>query len=121
MVKFKDFSRLLSVFEYFKGKFNFQGLYKTVLYIQVLYKPAGTLHTHSKISCKTPVPGYCIIIKVIYINVSLGLVDFEKSATISVKTKQSLTTNYGSDESRYQRVMCDPHRKALSQSVYRKF
>ena len=34
-------------FEYFsntfQGKFNFQGLYKTVLYIQVLFKPVRTL------------------------------------------------------------------------------
>ena len=27
----------------FKGKFNFQGLFKTVLYIQVLFKPVRTL------------------------------------------------------------------------------
>ena len=39
MVIFKDFSRSLSVFSStFQGKFNFQGLFKTVLYIQVLFK-----------------------------------------------------------------------------------
>ena len=27
----------------FQGKFNFQGLFKTVLYIQVLFKPVRTL------------------------------------------------------------------------------
>ena len=27
-----------------QGKFNFQGLFKTVLYIQVLFKPVGTLN-----------------------------------------------------------------------------
>ena len=27
----------------FPGKFNFQGLYKTVLYIQALFKPVRTL------------------------------------------------------------------------------
>ena len=27
----------------FQGKFYFQGLFKTVLYIQVLFKPVGTL------------------------------------------------------------------------------
>ena len=27
----------------FQGKFNFQGLFETVLYIQVLFKPVGTL------------------------------------------------------------------------------
>ena len=27
----------------FQGKFNFQGLFKTVLYIQVLFKPVQTL------------------------------------------------------------------------------
>ena len=27
----------------FHGKFNFQGLFKTVLYIQVLFKPVRTL------------------------------------------------------------------------------
>ena len=35
MVKFKNFSRPLSVFPVLcSGKFNFQGLFKTVLYIQ---------------------------------------------------------------------------------------
>ena len=29
--------------KYFQGKFNFQGLFKTVLYIQVLFKPMRTL------------------------------------------------------------------------------
>ena len=40
MVKFKDFSRPLSAFQ---GKFCFQGLFKTVLYIQVLFKSVRTL------------------------------------------------------------------------------
>ena len=39
--KFKDFSSPLSVFQ---GKFYFQGLIKTVLYIQVLLKPVRTLY-----------------------------------------------------------------------------
>ena len=70
---------------------------------------ARLVFTHSKISCKTPYSGYCIIIKVIYITVSLvGLVEFFMSATISDKTKQSLIANYDSNESRYQRLMCDP-------------
>ena len=44
MVKFMDFSRALSVFSStFQGKFHFQGLFKTVLYIQVLFNPVGTL------------------------------------------------------------------------------
>ena len=30
----------------FQGKFNFQGLFKTVLYIQVLFKPVLTLLLH---------------------------------------------------------------------------
>ena len=30
-------------FKYFQGKFNFQGLFKTVLYIQVLFKSVRTL------------------------------------------------------------------------------
>ena len=38
---------LLKTFECFSstfhGKFNFQGLFKTVLYIQVLFKPVGTM------------------------------------------------------------------------------
>ena len=38
---------LYKVFEYFSCtfycKFNFQGLFKTVLYIQVLFKPVRTL------------------------------------------------------------------------------
>ena len=40
MVKFKDFECFSSTFQ---GKFNFQGLFKTVLYIQVLFKPVLTL------------------------------------------------------------------------------
>ena len=28
----------------FQGKFNFQGLFKTVLYIQILFKPVRTLY-----------------------------------------------------------------------------
>ena len=45
MTKFKDFSRPLCVFSCtFQGKFNFQGLFKTILYIQVLFnKPVRTL------------------------------------------------------------------------------
>ena len=38
--KSKDFSRPSSTFQ---GKFNFQELFKTVLYIQVLFKPVQTL------------------------------------------------------------------------------
>ena len=38
---------LFQAFEHFsskfQGKFNFQGLFKTVLYIQVLFKPVQTL------------------------------------------------------------------------------
>ena len=47
MVKFKDFSRPLSIFKCFssdfQGKFNFEGLFMTFLYIQVLFKSVGTL------------------------------------------------------------------------------
>ena len=39
-VKFKDFSNLLSVFQ---GKFNFQGRFKTNLYIQILFKTVRIL------------------------------------------------------------------------------
>ena len=42
MVKFKNFSRVFIVFQ---GKFNVQGLFKTVLYIQLLFKPVQTLIT----------------------------------------------------------------------------
>ena len=46
MVKFEDFSRPLSGFQIlFKGKFDFQGLFMIVLYIQVLFKPVSTLAT----------------------------------------------------------------------------
>ena len=41
MVKFKDFSMPL---RFFQGKFYFQGRFKTVLYIQVLFKPVPTLY-----------------------------------------------------------------------------
>ena len=40
---FKAFNRFSSTFQ---DKFNFQGLLKTVLYIQVLFKPVGTLNSH---------------------------------------------------------------------------
>ena len=39
---FKAFESFSSTFQ---GKFNFQGLFKTVMYIQVLFKPKGTLCT----------------------------------------------------------------------------
>ena len=42
MIKFKDFLRPLSTFQ---GKFYLQGIFKTVLYIQVLFKPVQTLLT----------------------------------------------------------------------------
>ena len=48
MVKFKDFSWPLSVFQVLlQGTFYFQGLFKTVLNIQdqVLFKPVCTLWT----------------------------------------------------------------------------
>ena len=46
MVKFKDFSRPLSVFQVlFKTNLIFQGLFKTVLYFKVLFKPVRTLAT----------------------------------------------------------------------------
>ena len=38
---FKIFECISSIFQ---GKFNFQGLFKTVLYIQVLFKPVRTLY-----------------------------------------------------------------------------
>ena len=41
MVKIKDFSRPLSTFQ---GKLNFQGLFKTVVFIQALFKPVQTLN-----------------------------------------------------------------------------
>ena len=37
---FKAFASFSSTFQ---GKFTFQGLFKTILYIQVLFKPVGTL------------------------------------------------------------------------------
>ena len=45
MVKFKAFECFSSTFQ---GKFNFQGLFKTVLYIQVLFKPVRTLNIEFK-------------------------------------------------------------------------
>ena len=42
--KIQGFFMPLSVFaKTLQGKFNFQGLFKTVLYIQVLFKPVRTL------------------------------------------------------------------------------
>ena len=44
MVKFKDFFKAFESFSStFQDKLNFQGLFKTVLYIQVLFKPVQTL------------------------------------------------------------------------------
>ena len=58
MVKFKDFECFSSAFQ---GKFYFQGLYKTVLYIQVLFKPVRTsscYHTDTSLYC--PELGYLV-------------------------------------------------------------
>ena len=41
MVKFKDYSRPLSIFSTFQCKLNFQGLFKTFLYIQVCANPVS--------------------------------------------------------------------------------
>ena len=43
---FKAFECFSSTFQ---GKFYFQGLVKTVLYIQVLFKPVQTLLTHKQV------------------------------------------------------------------------
>ena len=44
--KIQGFFKALECFSStFQGKFNFQGLHKTVLYIQVLFKPVQTLIT----------------------------------------------------------------------------
>ena len=43
-VHFKAFECFSSTF---KGKFNFEGLFKTVLYIQVLFKPVQTLASYA--------------------------------------------------------------------------
>ena len=45
---FKAFECFSSTFQ---GKFNFQGLFKTVLYIQVLFKPVRTMfmNIHAKL------------------------------------------------------------------------
>ena len=48
--KIQGLSRPLSVFSStFQGIFNFQGLFKIVLYIQVLFKPVRTLQLHASI------------------------------------------------------------------------
>ena len=63
MVKFKYFSRPLSGFSStFQGKFNFQGLFKTVLYIQALFKPVRTMSltffpSHSHPIMSSPISG----------------------------------------------------------------
>ena len=41
--KIQGLFKALVFFKHFQGKFNFQGLFKTVLYIQVLFKPVQTL------------------------------------------------------------------------------
>ena len=48
MVEFKDFSRPECFKSIFQGKFNFQGLFKTVLYIQVLVNSVRTLYSNEK-------------------------------------------------------------------------
>ena len=47
---FKAFCVLLITFQ---GKLNFQGLFKTDLYIQVLFKPVGTL-TQCEVQTSNP-------------------------------------------------------------------
>ena len=51
MVKFKDSSRpkVECFSSTFRGKFNFQGLSKTVMYIQVLFKSVRTLSYEDQI------------------------------------------------------------------------
>ena len=45
MAKFKDVFQGIGVFSgTFQCKVNFQGLFKTVLYIQVLFEPVRTLY-----------------------------------------------------------------------------
>ena len=44
---FKAFECFLSIFQ---GKFNFQGLFKTVLYIQVLFKHMRTMKKCEKLT-----------------------------------------------------------------------
>ena len=54
MVKFKDFSRPLRFSSTFQGNFYFQGLFKTVLYIQVLFKPVQTLYRRNLANSEDP-------------------------------------------------------------------
>ena len=44
--KFKDFARPLSVFQVFSKQFFFQELFKTAMYIQVLFKQVQTLYSY---------------------------------------------------------------------------
>ena len=47
MVKIQEFFKALECLSStFQGKFNFQGLFKTVLYIQVLFKPVQILYRY---------------------------------------------------------------------------
>ena len=48
---FKAFECFSSAFQ---GKFNFQGLFMTVLYIQVLFKPVRTLQLYSYLGKMDP-------------------------------------------------------------------
>ena len=45
----------------FQGKFHFQGLFKTVLHIQVLFKPLGILGEENGILLSSGVKGLVIL------------------------------------------------------------
>ena len=52
--KIQDFFKAIECFSStFQGIFNFQGLFKTVLYIQVLFKPVQTLVHNQQLVGKT--------------------------------------------------------------------
>ena len=59
---FKAFDCFSSTFQ---GKFNFQGLFKTVLHIQVLFKPVRTLLKRISQKLKVPTPYTFCSIKIL--------------------------------------------------------
>ena len=60
MVKFKNFSRPFSVFQVLFKQILF-GLFKTILYIQVLFKPVRTLYMLGAI-CGVSQVTFCLLV-----------------------------------------------------------
>ena len=72
---FKAFECFSSTFQ---GKFYFQGLVKTVLYIQVLFKPVKTLLTHKHMGCRFSIYSLFMDIHNSFMDIHNSFMDIQK-------------------------------------------